>query len=214
MKFSFFKIFKRKITNSLQGLLTTQDKLEEIKATYEEKSERYIQSATDLLTNAKRIKSNLTEFEKRVADAKCEYEGLIRADKLDDAKVKYVYYKGILDCKNMTQQQYEQIETECAKAKENLSRIDINKKMIDARLSVLKAKIELVRSMDMTNSAVGDFGFDCNEMIDEVEKEIKNTQYKYEAKKEVSEILHPTNANVGNTSLDIEFDEVVKSFNK
>jgi len=212
MKFSLRSIFRTKIENTLQGLITTQDKIEHIKRTYEKQSEKYIASAEALLTNAKTLKARLEELEKQAEQSKTTYENLIKADKLDDAKLKYIFYKGISNFLDIVKKSYETVEEECVKARENLKNINTNKALIDTKLEVLKIQISTMNTVNMSSNALGDFGFDCNEMIDEVEREIKHTQYKYEAKREVSDLVRnkPTQVQAA-TNVDTEFDEIVKS---
>lgn len=212
MKFSLRSIFRTKIENTLQGLITTQDKIEHIKRTYEKQSEKYIASAEALLTNAKTLKARLEELEKQAEQSKTTYENLIKADKLDDAKLKYIFYKGISNSRDIVKKSYETVEEECIKARENLKNINTNKALIDTKLEVLKIQISTMNTVNMSSNALGDFGFDCNEMIDEVEREIKHTQYKYEAKREVSDLVRnkPTQVQAA-TNVDTEFDEIVKS---
>jgi len=212
MKFSLRSIFRTKIENTLQGLITTQDKIEHIKRTYEKQSEKYIASAEALLTNAKTLKARLEELEKQAEQSKTTYENLIKADKLDDAKLKYIFYKGISNSLDIVKKSYETVEEECVKARENLKNINTNKALIDTKLEVLKIQISTMNTVNMSSNALGDFGFDCNEMIDEVEREIKHTQYKYEAKREVSDLVRnkPTQVQAA-TNVDTEFDEIVKS---
>lgn len=212
MKFSLRSIFRTKIENTLQGLITTQDKIEHIKRTYEKQSEKYIASAEALLTNAKTLKARLEELEKQAEQSKTTYENLIKADKLDDAKLKYIFYKGISNSRDIVKKSYETVEEECVKARENLKNINTNKALIDTKLEVLKIQISTMNTVNMSSNALGDFGFDCNEMIDEVEREIKHTQYKYEAKREVSDLVRnkPTQVQAA-TNVDTEFDEIVKS---
>lgn len=212
MKFSIFSIFRTKIENTMQGLITTQDKIEHIKRTYEKQSEKYIASAEALLTNAKTLKARLEELEKQSDQAKATYEALIKQDKLDDAKLKYIFYKGLSNSRDIVKKSYETVEEECVKARENLKNINTNKALIDTKLDVLKIQISTMNTVQNSSTALGDFGFDCNEMIDEVENEIKKTQFKYEAKREVSDLVRnkPTTVQVA-SNVDAEFDELVKS---
>lgn len=212
MKIPFFSIFTSKIENSLQGLITTQDKIEHIKRTYDKNSEKYIASAEALLTNAKALKQRKEELEKQVQTAKYNYESLIRENKLDDAKLKYIFYKGILNSLDIVTKSYESVEVECEKARENLRNINTNKALIDTKLDVLRVQIDTMHTVNQSSSALGDFGFDCNEMIEEVEREIKNTQFKYEAKREVHELVRNKPSTVDTTSnVDLEFNEIVKT---
>lgn len=212
MKFSLSSIFRTKIENSLKGLITTRDKIEHIRRTYEKQSEKYIESAQAVLNNSKELKERLKELNVQTDTAKQSYENMIKNDKLEDAKLMYIFYKGISNSRDIVQKSYDSVEAECIKVKENLKNININKALIDTKLDVLKIQIETMNSVNMSSSALGDFGFDCNEMIDEVEREVKKTQFKYETKREVSDLVHNrSSVPAVASSIDTEFDEIVKT---
>lgn len=212
MKFSLASIFRTKIENSLKGLITTRDKIEHIRRTYEKQSEKYTVSAQAVLNNSKELKERLKELNIQTETAKQSYENMIKNDELEDAKLMYIFYKGISNSRDIVQKSYDSVEAECIKIKENLKNININKALIDTKLDVLKIQIETMNSVNMSSNALGDFGFDCNEMIDEVEREVKKTQFKYETKREVADLMHnKSSVPAVSSSIDTEFDEIVKA---
>lgn len=211
MKFSILSIFKHKVQNGLQGMITTKDKIEEIKYKYAKDSERYIKSAQEMLTNAKILKAKYNELTVQTVNAQHTYEQQIEENQLNDAKVSYIKFKGLKAAKDTIEQAWNNTEAECVRIRDNLNNIDNNKALIDAKLAALQAQIDALKLCD--SNTLGDFGVDCNEMINEIEKEVQNTQFKMEAKREVSDIVnHRKPLNVINSTIDLEFEDVVKNY--
>ena len=92
-----------------------------------------------------------------------------------------------------------------------MKNIDTNKALIEAKLTALQVQIDTLKMCD--RNKIGDFGIDCNEMIAEIENEVKNTQFHIEAKQEIAEITGKSKkTDTVTVALDSEFDEVVKAF--
>ena len=212
MSFNIFKIFAHKAQRGLEGLISTKDKIEEIRYQYNKNAAQYIKSAEDMLVNAKELKAKFEELDEKTNSSKKIYESLIAADKLDEAKIKYIIYKGMKTARDTIETAWQNTEKQCVQVRDTLKNIDTNKALIEAKLTALKVQIDTLKMCD--RNKIGDFGIDCNAMIAEIENEVKTTQFHIEAKQEIADITGKgkNTATVESVALDTEFDEVVKAY--
>lgn len=212
MSFNIFKIFAHKAQRGLEGLISTKDKIEEIRYQYNKNAAQYIKSAEDMLVNAKELKAKFEELDEKTATSKRVYESLIAADKLDEAKIKYIVYKGMKTARDTIETAWQNTEKQCVQVRDTLKNIDTNKALIEAKLTALQVQIDTLKMCD--RNKIGDFGIDCNAMIAEIESEVKTTQFHIEAKQEIAEITGKGKGTqtIETVALDTEFDEVVKAY--
>ena len=213
MSFNIFKIFAHKAQRGLEGLISTKDKIEEIRYQYNKNAAQYIKSAEDMLVNAKELKAKFEELDEKTANSKRAYESLIAADKLDEAKIKYIVYKGIKTARDTIETAWQNTEKKCVQVRDTLKNIDTNKALIEAKLTALQVQIDTLKMCD--RNKIGDFGIDCNAMIAEIESEVKTTRFHIEAKEEIAEITGKSGKgaqSVENVAIDTEFEEVVKAY--
>lgn len=212
MSFNIFKIFAHKAQRGLEGLISTKDKIEEIRYQYNKNAAQYIKSAEDMLVNAKELKAKFEELDEKTATSKRVYESLIAADKLDEAKIKYIVYKGMKTARDTIETAWQNTEKQCVQVRDTLKNIDTNKALIEAKLTALQVQIDTLKMCD--RNKIGDFGIDCNAMIAEIESEVKTTQFHIEAKQEIAEITGKgkSTQTIETVALDTEFEEVVKAY--
>lgn len=213
MSFNIFKIFAHKAQRGLEGLISTKDKIEEIRYQYNKNAAQYIKSAEDMLVNAKELKAKFKELDEKTATSKRVYESLIAADKLDEAKIKYIVYKGMKTARDTIETAWQNTEKQCVQVHDTLKNIDTNKALIEAKLTALQVQIDTLKMCD--RNKIGDFGIDCNAMIAEIESEVKTTQFHIEAKQEIAEITGKGGKGtqtIETVALDTEFEEVVKAY--
>ena len=213
MSFNIFKIFAHKAQRGLAGLISAKDKIEEIRYQYNKNAAQYIKSAEDMLVNAKELKAKFEELDEKTAASKRAYESLIAADKLDEAKIKYIVYKGIKTARDTIETAWQNTEKKCVQVRDTLKNIDTNKALIEAKLTALQVQIDTLKMCD--RNKIGDFGIDCNAMIAEIESEVKTTRFHIEAKEEIAEITGKNGKgaqSVENVAIDTEFEEVVKAY--
>ena len=213
MSFNIFKIFAHKAQRGLAGLISAKDKIEEIRYQYNKNAAQYIKSAEDMLVNAKELKAKFEELDENTAASKRAYESLIAADKLDEAKIKYIVYKGIKTARDTIETAWQNTEKKCVQVRDTLKNIDTNKALIEAKLTALQVQIDTLKMCD--RNKIGDFGIDCNAMIAEIESEVKTTRFHIEAKEEIAEITGKSGKgvqSVENVAIDTEFEEVVKAY--
>lgn len=213
MSFNIFKIFAHKAQRGLAGLISAKDKIEEIRYQYNKNAAQYIKSAEDMLVNAKELKAKFEELDEKTAASKRAYESLIAADKLDEAKIKYIVYKGIKTARDTIETAWQNTEKRCVQVRDTLKNIDTNKALIEAKLTALQVQIDTLKMCD--RNKIGDFGIDCNAMIAEIESEVKTTRFHIEAKEEIAEITGKNGKgaqSVETVAIDTEFEEVVKAY--
>lgn len=213
MSFNIFKIFAHKAQRGLEGLISTKDKIEEIRYQYNKNAAQYIKSAEDMLVNAMELKAKFEELDQKTATSKRIYESLIAADKLDEAKIKYIVYKGMKTARDTIETAWQNTEKQCVQVRDTLKNIDTNKALIEAKLTALQVQIDTLKMCD--RNKIGDFGIDCNAMIAEIESEVKTTQFHIEAKQEIAKITGKGGKGtqtIETVALDTEFDEVVKAY--
>ena len=217
MKFNFFSVLFHKSQRGLNSLISTKDKIEEIRYQYNKNAERYIKSAEDMLSNAKELKAKFEELDAQTSANKRAYESLIAASKndsskLDEAKIKYITYKGMKSARDTIESAWKATEQQCIKVRDNLKNIDTNKALIEAKLTALNVQIDTLKMCG--RNELGDFGEDCNEMIAEIEKEVQTTQFRMESKREVAELVGKSKpaSTVSNMAIDAEFQDVVNQY--
>ena len=94
MKFNIFKIFAHKAQNGIESLISTKDKIEEIRRQYNKNAAQYIKSAEDMLVNAKTLKKRFDELDVQTATARRDWERLVDGNKTDEAKIAYIDFSG------------------------------------------------------------------------------------------------------------------------
>ena len=198
MSFNIFKIFAHKAQRGLEGLISTKDKIEEIRYQYNKNAAQYIKSAEDMLVNAKELKAKFEELDEKTVASKRAYESLIAADKLDEAKIKYIVYKGIKTARDTIETAWQNTEKKCVQVRDTLKNIDTNKALIEAKLTALQVQIDTLKMCD--RNKIGDFGIDCNAMIAEIESEVKTTRFHIEAKPEIPLQIYYLSPTIPNTS--------------
>lgn len=212
-KFNIFKIFKRKAKKGIESLVSTQTKIENIRDEYNERADKYIKSAKAVLNRAKAIKANHDKLEADTLAAQRLYERLIDEKKMDEAKCKFITWKGMSAAFKTVDAAWQNTQKNCETVRDTLKNIDTNKALLDAKLLALQVQIDTLEQCGSTE--LGDFGIDCEEMIAEVEKEIQTTQFKIETDKEVAEIMGSSKKNdrvLNTASIDLEFEEAVKNY--
>ena len=209
MLFNIFKIFAHKIERRVDSLVSTKDKIEEIRYNYDNNAKEYVKKAENLLVTAKQLKNKFKELDDKTKQSKQTYETLIKNNNLEEAKVKYIIYKGVKTARDNVETVWKNTENRCRQVRNTLKNIDVNKALIDARLVALDMQIDAMNICDQSD--IGDFGVDCNAMIAEVEKEVMNTQFHIEAKGEIDEIMGNKKVDENSLSVDTEFEEIVKS---
>lgn len=212
-KFNIFKIFARKTKNGINSLISTQTKIENIRDEYNERADKYITSAKSVLARAKSIKANRDKLENDTLAAKKSYESLIDAQKLDEAKCKFITWKGMNAAFKTVDAAWNNTQKNCETVRDTLKNIETNKALLDAKLLALQVQIDTLEQCGSTE--LGDFGINCEEMIAEVEKEIQNTQFKFEADQEVNDIVNASKRSeriINTACIDTEFEEAVKSY--
>ena len=95
MKFNIFAIFAHKAQRGIESLITTKDKIEEIRRKYNKNAANYIKSAEDMLVNAKELKKKFDELDVQTATARRDWEHLVDNNKTDEAKIKFITWKGL-----------------------------------------------------------------------------------------------------------------------
>lgn len=75
--------------------------------------------------------------------------------------------------------------------------------MLNAKIDSLKEQIEVLKLSDFDGV---NFSAECDEMLKEVEDEIKMTKYKVEAKKDIKQIMNANAEPAKVTSVDSEFE--------
>ena len=207
---NIFKIFAHKAQNGIESLISTKDKIEEIRRQYNKNAAQYIKSAEDMLVNAKTLKKRFDELDVQTATARRDWERLVDGNKTDEAKIKFITWKGLKSARDTIENAWQNTEKQCVKVRDTLKNIDTNKALMEAKLTTLQVQIDTCKMCSSTT--LGDFGLDCNEMIAEIEKEVQTTQFRMEAKQEVSEIVHPHKNDLKSSVIDLEFEDAVREY--
>jgi len=209
-KFSLFNIFKRKINNKLQSMIDTHDKIEEIRAQYEQKCNNYVRSAAGLIKNGKKLKSTKQDMEVRVQNAKALYERQIKLGDNIDARKNFEIYKGTAAALETVSKSYDSVADQIERVKANLAKFEMNKDMMEAKLIGLDAQINAIK-LCATVDVDDPVEFDCDGLIKEVENEIKDSQFELEAKQEIREIQKAAKSTAAApvSNVDVEFEAEV-----
>lgn len=77
-----------------------------------------------MLVNAKELKAKFEELDEKTAASKRAYESLIAADKLDEAKIKYIVYKGIKTARDTIETAWQNTEKQCVQVRDTLKNIE------------------------------------------------------------------------------------------
>lgn len=205
-KFSIFSIFKHKIGDGINDLISTETKIKEIRRKYNEDTKEYIHFVEESFKSAKRLENRIAEISTKRNALKANYEALIRSGNDTDAKIEFIKYKSYENAYESLHAAQMKNDIELEKMKNNLEKIRINETMIDAKL------LELHTQADAINYSMSSTGisFDCQSMIDELESEIKEKRWDVEAKREVQEIINPTRPCIDKTtSYEQEFAQEV-----
>lgn len=188
-KFSIFKIFRKKLSDGLQKMVDTKDKLEYIRAHYQDEVDKYVESSENLLITEKALRDKVIELEAKAANLKASAENYVRADDKEKARSVFVNYTGIMNALETAKESYKTISEQCLKVKENLSKVEVNKLNLNAKIDSLKEQIEVLR---LSNFDGVNYSMECDEMLKEVEDEIKMTKYKVDVKKDIKQIINAT----------------------
>lgn len=210
MKFNIFAIFAHKAQRGIESLITTKDKIEEIRRKYNKNAANYIKSAEDMLVNAKELKKKFDELDVQTATARRDWERLVDNNKTDEAKIKFITWKGLKNARDTIETAWQNTEKQCVKVRDTLKNIDTNKALMEAKLTTLQVQIDTLKMCD--RNTIGDFGIDCNEMISEIEKEVQTTQFRMEAKQEVADIVNPRKDDLKSSVIDLEFEDAVREY--
>ena len=210
MKFNIFAIFAHKAQRGIESLISTKDKIEEIRRQYNKNAANYIKSAEDMLVNAKELKKKFDELDVQTATARRDWERLVDNNKTDEAKIKFITWKGLKNARDTIETAWQNTEKQCVKVRDTLKNIDTNKALIEAKLTTLQVQIDTLKMCD--RNSIGDFGIDCNEMISEIEKEVQTTQFRMEAKQEVADIVNPRKDDLKSSVIDLEFEDAVREY--
>lgn len=203
-KFSIFKIFKKKLSAGLQKMVDTKDKLEYIRDHYQDEVDKYVESSEGLLTTEKALRDKVKELDEKVNGLEATAKQYAKAGDKQKAKSVFIQYNGTKQALDSAKESYKLISEQCLKVKENLSKVEINKLMLNAKIDSLKEQIEVLKLSDFDGV---NFSAECDAMLKEVEDEIKMTRYRVEVKKDIKKIINNDSNDVQKlTSVDTEFE--------
>lgn len=203
-KFSIFKIFKKKLSVGLQKMVDTKDKLEYIRDHYQDEVDKYVESSEGLLTTEKALRDKVKELDEKVNGLEATAKQYAKAGDKQKAKSVFIQYNGTKQALDSAKESYKLISEQCLKVKENLSKVEINKLMLNAKIDSLKEQIEVLKLSDFDGV---NFSAECDAMLKEVEDEIKMTKYRVEVKKDIKKIINNDSNDVQKlTSVDTEFE--------
>lgn len=202
-KFNIFKIFGKKISTGLQKMIDTKDKLEYIRSHYQDEVDKYVESSEGLLVTEKALRDKVKELEDKVQGLEDTAKRYAKEDNKEKAKTIFVSYTGTKNALDTAKESYKVISEQCLKVKENLGKVEINKLMLNAKIDSLKEQIEVLKLSDFDGV---NFSAECDEMLKEVENEIKMTKYKVEANKDIKQIMNANAEPAKVTSVDSEFE--------
>lgn len=203
-KFSIFKIFKKKLSAGLQKMVDTKDKLEYIRDHYQDEVDKYVESSEGLLTTEKALRDKVKELDEKVNGLEATAKQYAKAGDKQKAKSVFIQYNGTKQALDSAKESYKLISEQCLKVKENLSKVEINKLMLNAKIDSLKEQIEVLNLSDFDGV---NFSAECDAMLKEVEDEIKMTKYRVEVKKDIKKIINNDSNDVQKlTSVDTEFE--------
>jgi len=203
-KFSIFKIFKKKLSAGLQKMVDTKDKLEYIRDHYQDEVDKYVESSEGLLTTEKALRDKVKELDEKVTGLEATAKQYAKAGDKQKAKSVFIQYNGTKQALDSAKESYKLISEQCLKVKENLSKVEINKLMLNAKIDSLKEQIEVLKLSDFDGV---NFSAECDAMLKEVEDEIKMTRYRVEVKKDIKKIINNDSNDVQKlTSVDTEFE--------
>lgn len=204
-----FKIFKKKVTNGVEKLVDTRDKLEYIKDHYDEEVDKYIAGCQNLLVSEKQLKDKVTELLARKVNFEKEFEKQVKDGEDNKAKATFIRLKSAEQAYEMTLKAYDNVATQCEIVKTNLDKVDANKEILAAKIDYLNTQIEAINLSKVSGNVK--FSVDCDAMLREVEGEIKLEQYNVEAKQEINAILDKNAVEeIPASSVDVEFEERVR----
>lgn len=211
MKIPFFTIFKSKLQRQIDSFFDAKDKLQAVKYKYKKDCEAYEDSAVSILTSEKELADKVEDLLKKTAVAKGAYEKLIISGNMPDAKAIFIKYKALEDALNIVTAAHDNILEQCTVIKKNIEQMDINETILDARIASLEVKIDALNVCQKNNAGLDSVNFDCNAVLEDIEKEINSERYHVEAKQEVSQLRHPkaTEACIVSTNYDDEFEAEV-----
>lgn len=202
-KFNIFKIFGKKISTGLQKMIDTKDKLEYIRSHYQDEVDKYVESSEGLLVTEKALRDKVKELEDKVQGLEDTAKRYAKEGNKEKAKTVFVSYTGTKNALDTAKESYKVISEQCLKVKENLGKVEINKLMLNAKIDSLKEQIEVLKLSDFDGV---NFSAECDEMLKEVENEIKMTKYKVEANKDIKQIMNANAEPAKVTSVDSEFE--------
>ena len=203
-KFSIFKIFKKKLSAGLQKMVDTKDKLEYIRDHYQDEVDKYVESSEGLLTTEKALRDKVKELDEKVNGLETIAKQYAKDGDKQKAKSVFIQYNGTKQALDSAKESYKLISEQCLKVKENLSKVEINKLMLNAKIDSLKEQIEVLKLSDFDGV---NFSAECDAMLKEVEDEIKMTKYRVEVKKDIKKIINNDSNDVQKlTSVDTEFE--------
>lgn len=208
--FSFFGIFKKKVSDGLKKMIDTKSKLEYIRSHYQDEVDKYVESSEGLLVTEKALRDKVTDLETKTSTLYDEATRLAKKGEKERSKTVFISYSGTKIALDTAKESYKQISEQCLKVKDNLSKVEINKLMLNAKIDSLKEQIEVLKLSDFDGV---NFSLDCDEMLKEVEDEIKMTKYKVDVRKEVKQIMNPTDVQTKQTSVDADFDKFYATVN-
>ena len=142
-KFSIFKIFKKKLSAGLQKMVDTKDKLEYIRDHYQDEVDKYVESSEGLLTTEKALRDKVKELDEKVNGLEATAKQYAKAGDKQKAKSVFIQYNGTKQALDSAKESYKLISEQCLKVKENLSKVEINKLMLNAKIDSLKEQIEV-----------------------------------------------------------------------
>lgn len=201
--FNIFKIFGRKISDGLQKMVDTKSKLEYILSHYQDEVDKYVESSEGLLVTEKALRDKVKELETKTTELEAAAKEQARLGNKERAKSYFIHYTGTKNALESAKESYKLISEQCLKVKENLSKVDVNKLMLTAKIDSLKEQIEVLK---LSNFDGSEFSVKCDEMLKEVEDEIKMTRYKVEAKKDVKKIMSAAAEPVKVSTTDADFE--------
>jgi hypothetical protein len=208
--FSFFGIFKKKATNGLKKMISTKDKLEYIRSHYQDEVDKYVESSEGLLITEKALRVKVSELETKTNNLYDEATRLAKLGDKEKSKSVFINYSGTKIALDTAKESYKSISEQCLKVKENLSKVEVNKLMLNAKIDSLKEQIEVLKLSDFDGV---NFSADCDEMLKEVEDEIKMTRYKVEVRKDIKQIMTSNTEPVKQNSVDADFDKFYATVN-
>lgn len=212
MKIPFLTIFKSKIQRQIDSFFDAKDKLEAVKYKYKKDCEAYENSAVAVLTSEKELSDKMADLKSKTSVSKNTYEKLIVSGDMVKAKAAFINYKSLEDAYNTVSNAHANVLEQCTAIKKTIEQMDVNETILDARISSLEVKIDALNICRKNHAGLDTINFDCNAVLEDIEKEINSERYRVESRQEVNQLRHPKATEVSilsSSNYDEEFEAEV-----